>query len=101
MAREKQLKTPRKFKLKQVVRKHPVGTIVYELMRNDYGFAAQDSAEGPGQLPCISVTLKEDGDYPYFTCPLKFLEEVKETKNPAQPQAGTGSTGKATTKTSE
>jgi hypothetical protein len=50
------------------------GTIVYGAKGYDYGLASDDSrATG---LQHRSVTLKEDGDYPFFTIPERDLELI-------------------------
>lgn len=55
------------------------GTIVYELMKSDYGLACDDSnATG---VHHVSVTLNHDGDYPSFTYPFHLLEEIKQVEN--------------------
>lgn len=51
-----------------------IGTIVYKLAKHDYGLA-RDDTDYTG-VEHISVTLKPDGDYPSFTIPYEFLEEV-------------------------
>jgi len=49
-------------------------TIVYDLKASDYGLSNDDTiAEG---IEHISVTLKEDGDYPFFTVSVEDLVEV-------------------------
>lgn len=52
----------------------PIGTIVYKLTKHDYGLA-RDDTDHTG-IHHISVTLKPDGDYPSFTIPRDFLEEI-------------------------
>lgn len=51
------------------------GTIVYDSMKPDYGLA-NDDTRFTGVMH-ISVTLNEDGDYPFFTVPLSDLERIK------------------------
>lgn len=51
-----------------------VGDIVYESAKVDYGLANDDTRLTG--IPHVSVSLKEDGDYPFFTIPLKDLEVV-------------------------
>lgn len=53
---------------------YPVGTIVYPAKYFDYGCASDDS-QITG-IEHVSVTLKPDGEYPFFTIPKKDLEEV-------------------------
>lgn len=48
------------------------GTVVYPLIGWDYGSANEDTRVF--DIEHISVTLKENGDYPYFTIPLNDLE---------------------------
>lgn len=52
------------------------GTVVYECRMCDYGCAGDDTRRTG--FKHISVTHKEDGDYPYFTHPEHSLEEIKE-----------------------
>lgn len=52
------------------------GTIVYECAYNDYGCASDDTYHTG--IAHISVTLSSEGDYPFFTHPLKQLLEIKE-----------------------
>ena len=53
---------------------HKAGTIVYSGIKYDYGLANDDSI-WYGTLH-ISVSLNENGDYPYFTIPIDDLVEV-------------------------
>jgi len=48
------------------------GTTVYNLFGWDYG-CANDDTRGTG-VEHISVTLSPDGDYPFFTVPMRDLE---------------------------
>ncbi len=48
------------------------GTTVYDSMYADYG-CANDDTRYTG-IEHISVTLKSDGGYPFFTIPLRDLE---------------------------
>lgn len=51
-----------------------VGATVFDCNNHDYGLANDDT-----RLTGIehkSVTLKEDGGYPFFTVPTKDLEEI-------------------------
>lgn len=52
------------------------GATVYESAKYDYGLASDDTRYTG--VDHVSVTLKEDGDYPFFTHPLHLLEEIKE-----------------------
>lgn len=56
------------------------GTIVYKAAKADYGCASDDTAMTG--IPHISVSLKPDGDYPFFTHPLRDLEERVDIDNP-------------------
>lgn len=51
------------------------GDIVYDIRGYDYGLASDDTRYSGIQH--ISVTFKEDGDYPSFTIPVRQLEEIK------------------------
>lgn len=50
------------------------GMTVYESTKHDYGCASDDTRHTGVQH--ISVTFKEDGDYPFFTHPLHQLQEI-------------------------
>lgn len=52
------------------------GTIVYKCAKSDYGCASDDTRITGVQH--ISITFKSDGDYPFFTHPLKYLEKVSD-----------------------
>jgi hypothetical protein len=45
--------------------------IVFACLKSDYGCASGDTAARG--VPCIAVTFKPDGDYPFFTVPLQHL----------------------------
>lgn len=49
------------------------GTIVYQCSKYDYGCASDD--ESILGVPCMSVTLNEDGDYPFFVVRISDIEE--------------------------
>lgn len=51
-----------------------VGTIVYDSAKHDYGLSSDDTRMTG--IYHVSVTLNEDGDYPFFTIPFVDLEEV-------------------------
>lgn len=51
------------------------GDVVYACCGYDYG-CANDDTRMLG-FEHISVTLKEDGGYPFFTVPIAVLEEIK------------------------
>lgn len=56
--------------------KATAGTVVYPLIYHDYGSAGDDQrAFG---YECKSMTLKENGDYPYFVVPFHDLERIDE-----------------------
>lgn len=50
------------------------GDVVFQCIRYDYG-CANDDTRMLG-IKHISLTLKRDGDYPFFTCPVTDLEEI-------------------------
>lgn len=50
------------------------GTIVYSAKGYDYGCASEDTKHTG--VEHISVTLKPDGDYPFFTVPLQKLKNL-------------------------
>lgn len=52
------------------------GSIVYKCAKNDYGVSADDTRISGVQH--ISLSLTSDGDYPFFTHPLKDLEKVSD-----------------------
>lgn len=51
-----------------------VGDIVYDSAKHDYGLANDDTRITG--IEHVSVTFKEDGDYPFFTIPRADLEEI-------------------------
>lgn len=51
-----------------------VGDTVYEHLGHDYGCSRDDTMYTG--IEHISVTLNEDGDYPFFTIPKAHLNEV-------------------------
>ena len=51
------------------------GTIVYKSAKYDYGLSSEESRHFGEEFK--SVTEDSSGDYPYFTCPERILEEVK------------------------
>lgn len=52
------------------------GTVVYSCANHDYGLASDDSRL-TGK-PHRSVTLKSDGDYPFFTVPEEDIELIAD-----------------------
>ena len=56
--------------------KATAGAIVYACAHHDYGLARDDTRMTG--TPHISVTMKSDGGYPFFTVPEDSLEEVAE-----------------------
>lgn len=50
------------------------GTIVYDCLKNDYGLSNDDTRMTG--IVHVSVTLKSDGNYPYFTVPYKHLRKI-------------------------
>ena len=66
---------PRKYRLKKdYAQWGKAGLIVYDCKGCDYGCAADDTRIF--RVEHISVTLKEDGDYPFNTLPTHLLEIV-------------------------
>lgn len=64
----------RKFKLLSSRFENLEGTTVYLCQKSDYGLCRDDEwATGEQHL---AVTLKSDGDYPFFTVPRNALEEL-------------------------
>jgi len=56
--------------------KATAGTIVFACTKHDYGLARDDTRMTG--VPHISVTMKSDGGYPFFTVPKDSVEEVAE-----------------------
>lgn len=56
--------------------KHPAGTICYSLLGTDYGCASDDTRITG--IEHVSMTLKPDGSYPFFTIQRKSLEPITE-----------------------
>ena len=52
-----------------------VGKFVYDSAGHDYGLASDDT-QATG-IQHVSVTLNENGDYPFFTIPLEDLTVVQ------------------------
>ena len=50
------------------------GRTVYKCAKHDYGCASDDTRITGRQH--ISLSLKEDGDYPFFTHPYKDLKQL-------------------------
>ena len=50
---------------------HKAGTVVYKSEKHDYGLARDDT--NTYGFVHISVTLNEDGSYPFFTVPVDSL----------------------------
>lgn len=69
------LKAHRPYRLRQPRFDYPAGTVCYLCTKCDYG-CADDDERVTGE-PHVSMTLKADGDYEFFTVPLKDLEEVE------------------------
>ena len=61
-----------KYKLLKARFDYKAGTIVYDQEVYDYGLAREDTWETG--VEHISVTLKENGDYPGFTVAAQDLE---------------------------
>lgn len=58
---------------------HKAGTTCYKCVKFDYGMANDDTRMTG--INHVTMTLREDGDYPYFTVPVPDLEEVKSDGN--------------------
>lgn len=56
--------------------KATVGSVVYPIRRPDYGTARDD--ERSLGVPCRSVTLNEDGDYPFFVMACEDMQVVRD-----------------------
>lgn len=70
---------PRKYELladSKIESTATKGTIAYACAKCDYGVASDDTRITGDEH--ISLSLKEDGDYPFFTHPVYLLKEVKE-----------------------
>lgn len=52
---------------------HAKGTAVYSAKFHDYGCASEDTRNTGVEHK--SVTLNEDGDYPFFTAPVRILQK--------------------------
>lgn len=52
------------------------GGIVYQCTKHDYGCASDDT-RATGFMH-ISVTLDPTGDYPFFTIPVRNLEQIHD-----------------------
>lgn len=68
------LKRYRMLKDSEIEPKAIRGMIVYDCKSWDYG-CAHDDTRVTG-IEHISVTLKADGDYPFFTVPVNAIEEI-------------------------
>lgn len=53
---------------------HKAGTVCYRTKKFDYGMANDDSRMTG--VPHVCMTLRSDGDYPFFTVPTHELEEL-------------------------
>lgn len=56
-------------------------TVVYELLHHDWGAAESDTMET--LMKHVAVTLDATGDYPFFTVPELYLEEVQDANHEA------------------
>lgn len=65
----------KKFVLTEAYNEHAAGTAVYSCNGYDYGCSSDDTRYTG--IPHVSVTLKETGDYPFFTVPEHLLENAK------------------------
>lgn len=71
------MRQPQKFKIKSAGTNsggHPAGTIVYDLLKHDYGLASDDTRFSG--IEHVSVTLDPTGDWPSFTVIKSDLEPV-------------------------
>lgn len=66
--------TKQTYKLRTAWQEHDSGTIVYEFESYDFGLSGDDTRMMGEQY--ISVTLKADGGYPFFTVPERYLEKL-------------------------
>ena len=64
----------KKYTLTENYNNNAAGTTVYKAVYYDYGLANDDTRTTG--VEHISVTLKEDGGYPFFTIPAYILEGV-------------------------
>lgn len=62
-----------KYKLTEDHGEHAKDTVVYSCRFSDYGCAGDDTRMTG--IEHQSVTLKEDGDYPFFTVPVRILQK--------------------------
>ena len=70
-------KTPERYRLMKDSKLEPeakAGTTVYRCLMHDYSMADLDRRMTG--VPHISVTLRQDGDYPFFTVPEPDLERI-------------------------
>ena len=63
-----------KYRLAHRVDSMPEGTVVHKLAYHAYGPSSQDTRVY--QTEYVSVTFKENGDYPSFTVPRSALVEI-------------------------
>jgi len=52
------------------------GRVVYQFIHHDYGLSSDDT-QSTG-IKYVSVTLNENGDYPFFTIPVHELKEIQD-----------------------
>jgi len=50
------------------------GTIIYAFISHDYGIPRLDTRHH--KEPWAAFTFNEDGDYPFFTMPIKDVERI-------------------------
>lgn len=65
---------PKVFRLMAERFEHKPGTVVYRASRHDYGLSSDDTRMTG--IEHVSVSLREDGDYPTFTVALRDLEPL-------------------------
>ena len=63
----------RRYRLKADRFEHKAGTICYPCVKPTYGLCSDD--ERYTGVAHRAMTLKSDGDYPFFTVPATDLEE--------------------------
>ena len=65
-----------KYKLLTKRFEHPEGTIAYPYKYHTYGLLGDDQRETG--VEHIALTLKEDGDIPFFTIPRSHVQKLED-----------------------
>ena len=65
----------RVLKKSKIEKRAKPGTIIYGFSQTTYGVLGLDNKKGPDR-PYGAFTLREDGDYPFFTMPMKDVERL-------------------------